>query len=423
MALQDYKQDMETCCRCSACKFVPLETLKGYDHVNACPAIARYNYRAYSGGGKLGIGMGLLDGVLDYSSSKLREIAYNCQLCGACDTSCKYAMDMEVLDPLTEIRAELVRHGNTNPVLDKLVSTMKNDGPMLRSTNVARGQWAKNLEVKDYTKERSEVAYYAGCRTACDQSKWPVAQKTIQLMRKAGIDVGIAPQETCCGTRAYQMGYQEEAINQAKRNAAALKQAGIKTLVCSCAECYFAFKVLYDKLDLKHDLEVLHTSEYFLGLLRQGKLKPTKTVDMTVTYHDPCHLGRQGEPYIQWKGERVPGQIILFNPAKTFRRGTHGVYDAPRQLLQSIPGIKVVEMARHKEFAWCCGAGGGVSETNSEFAKWTAAERVREAAESSPDGLVTACPGCETLLGGAAQADGNAMQVYDIVEVLAQSVL
>ncbi len=83
----------------------------------------------------------------------------------------------------------------------------------------------------------------------------------------------------------------------------------------------------------------------------------------------------------------------------------------------------MVEMARHKEYAWCCGAGGGVSETNPEFAKWTAAERVKEAAETSSDGLVTACPGCETLLGCAAQADGNAMKVYDIVEVLALSAL
>jgi len=423
MALQDYKDDMETCCRCSACKFVPLETVKGYDHVEVCPSIARYNYRAYSGGGRLGLGMGLLDGVIDYHSPKLREVVYDCNMCGACDTSCKYAMDMEVLDPLAEIRAEMVRHGNTNPVLDKLVSNMKNDGPMLSNPNAARSHWAKGLELKDYTKERSEVAYYAGCRTACDQSKWPVAQKTIQLMRKAGIDVGIALQETCCGTRAYQMGYQAEALNQAKRNVATLKQAGVTTLVTSCAECYYAFNVLYDKLELKGDLEVLHTSEYFLRLVREKKLKPAKAVDMKVTYHDPCHLGRQGEPHIPWKGERIPGQIILFNPPKTFRRGTHGVYDAPRQLLQSIPGVKMVEMARHKEYAWCCGAGGGVSETNPEFAKWTAAERVKEAAETSSDGLVTACPGCETLLGCAAQADGNAMKVYDIVEVLALSTL
>ena len=423
MALQDYKDDMQTCCRCSICKFVPLETVKGYDHVTVCPSIARYNYRANSGGGMLGLGMALLDGLLDYSSPKLREIIHNCQMCGACDTSCKYALDMEVLDPIAEIRAELVRHGNTNPVLDTLVSSMKNDAPLMSNPNAARGQWAKNLDVKDYTKEHCEVAYYAGCRTACDQSKWAVAQKTIQLMRKAGIDVGIAPQETCCGTRAYQMGYQADALNQAKRNVETLKRTGVTTLVTSCAECYYAFNVLYGKFELKGKLDVLHTSEYFLRLIQQGKLKPAKAVDMTVTYHDPCHLGRQGEPYVPWKGKRVPGQIILFDPPKTFRRGTHGVYDAPRQLLQSIPGLKVVEMARHKEFAWCCGAGGGVSETNPEFAKWTAAERVKEAAETSSDGLVTACPGCETLLGCAAQADGNAMKVYDIVEVLALSAL
>lgn len=306
MALEHFKDDMSTCCRCSACKFVPLETLKGYEHVEVCPSISRFNYRAYSGGGRLGIGMALLDKQLDYSSPKLLDIIYNCQMCGGCDTSCKYAMDMEVLDPMNEIRAECVKYHNTHPALDKLIASLKNGGSMVLEADAKNGEWAKNLGVKDYTKQTVQVIYHAGCRTVYDKSRWPIAQQTVKLMQKANIDFGVNLNEPCCGGRAYQMGYQDEAISKAKSNLDIFNKSGAKTLVTGCAECYFAFKVLYDKFGLKGNLEILHTSEFFNRLIQEGKLKPTKKVNITVTYHDPCHLGRQGEPYIHWKGKRVP---------------------------------------------------------------------------------------------------------------------
>jgi Fe-S oxidoreductase len=423
MALEEYKDDMKTCCRCSACKYVPLETLKAHDHVNVCPSITRYNYRAYSGGGRLGTGVALLEKKIDYSSKKLLEVVYNCQMCGACDVSCKYAMDMEVLDPLNEIRAECVKHGNTHPALDKLINSLKSGGPMVVGSKAKRGKWIKGLEVKDYARQKTQVIYHAGCRTCYDESIWRVAQNAVKLIQKAGVDLGVAYEESCCGGRAYQMGYQEEAVNQAKQNVEAFKKAGVKTLVTGCAECYFAFNVLYDKFGLKGELEVLHSSQFLARLIREGRLKADKPINMTVTYHDPCHLGRQGEPFVHWKGRRVPGQLIIFDPPKEFRRGTYGVYDAPRKVLSSIPGLKLVEMPRRKEYAWCCGAGGGVQETNPEYARWTAVERMKEAIETTSDALITGCPGCENLLEAAIRDMGQKMKIYDIVDVLAMSAL
>ena len=423
MALEQFREDMTTCNRCSCCKTVTLETLKNTQYVNGCPSIARYGYRAYSGGGRLALGVGLIEGQLDYNSKKLNEITYNCQVCGLCDISCKYAMDMEVLDPIVEIRSELVKHGNTNPVLDKLVGSLKKNGPMVVEASAKQGDWLKGLDVKDYTKEKTDVVYHAGCRTCYDKSLWPVAQKAIKLMKKAGVNVGVAFEEHCCGGRAYQMGYQDEAIKQAKQNMEVLKKAGVKTLVTGCAECYFAFGILYDKFGVKGDLEVLHTSQYFAKMIKEGKIKPRKAVDMTVTYHDPCHLGRQGEPYIKWAGKRKPGQIIIFEPEKTFRRGYNGVYDAPREVLKSIPGLKLVEMDRHMENAWCCGAGGGVKETNPEYAAWTATERINEAKITCASAVVSGCPGCENLLSNTIKKNGETMKVYDLVEILAESVL
>lgn len=423
MALDQFLDDMKTCCRCSCCKYVTLETLKNSQRVDGCPSITRYQWRSHSGGGRLSLGVALAENHLDYNSQKLKEIVYNCQVCGQCDVSCKYAMDMEVLDPIVEIRSELVKHKNTHPVLDKMVDSLSHGGPMVVGGNAKQGEWLKGLDVKDYNKQKTSIVYHVGCRTCYDKALWPVAQKTIKLMQKAKVDVAVATEESCCGGRAYQMGYQEAALAQAKRNMAALKKAGVKTLVTGCAECYFAFAVLYDKFGVKGDLEVLHTSQYFAKLVQEGKLKPKKAVDMTVTYHDPCHLGRQGEPYIKWEGKRVPGQIIIFNPPKEFRRGDKGIYNPPRELLKSIPGLKLVEMDRNMENAWCCGAGGGVKETNPEYAAWTATQRINEAKDTNASAIISGCPGCENNFSSTIKKNGEALKVYDLVEILAESVL
>ncbi|OGN99518.1 MAG: hypothetical protein A2Y58_03375 [Chloroflexi bacterium RBG_13_51_52] len=422
MALTDYQNDMETCCRCSACKFIPLEKVNGFNYVNVCPSISRYDFHAYSGGGRLGMGVALLENKLDYSD-KLLEIVYNCQMCGACDTSCKYAMDMEVLDPINEIRNSCVESGHTVPILDKLITSLRANGSMVLTSGAKRGDWAKELKVKDYTKQKAEVIYHAGCRTCFDRDMWNVAQSAIKLMQKAGIDVAIAHEEPCCGGRAYQMGYKEDAVNRASRNMDVIKKSGVKTLVTGCAECYHAFKVLYDKFGVKGSLEVLHTTEYFDRLIKTGKLKPNKKVELSVTYHDPCHLGRQGEPYIHWQGKQIPGQIILFDPPKEFRRGTFGVYEPPRDVLKSIPGIKLTEMERTKEYAWCCGAGGGVRESNPDFARWTANERIKEVRATGTSVIVSACPGCETSFRDINKENSGSLQVYDVVELLAQAIL
>jgi Fe-S oxidoreductase len=421
MALEEYRQDMETCCRCSACKFIPFENVKGFQNVSICPSIARFNFHAYSGGGRLGIGMAMLEKEL-YYSDKLLEVIYNCQMCGGCDISCKYAMDMEVLDPINEIRIECVASGHTLPTLDRIISSLRKQGSMVPDAKTGRDAWYKRLEVKDYTKHKTETIFHTGCRTAFDPEMWKVARSCISLFKKAGVDIGIAgAKEGCCGGRAFQMGYKADFLRQAEYNMKLIKQSGAKTLVTGCAECYHAFKVLYDKFGLRGNLEVLHTTEYFGRLIQEGKLELEKKINLKVAYHDPCHLGRLGEPYIRWEGKQIPGQIRLFDPPKEFRRGSYGVYEPPREVLQSIPGMKLVEMARIKEYAWCCGAGGGVKENNSEFARWTAGERITEAESTGAKAIVTACPGCEKNFTEAIKDKGKTLEVYDVVELLDQA--
>jgi Fe-S oxidoreductase len=415
MALEEYRDDMKTCCRCSVCKWIHLERLKGYDFAKICPSIAKYNYRAYSGGGRIGLGMALLEGHLDYESPKLQEVIYNCQMCGGCDTSCKYMMDMEVLEPMNEIRAELVKRGNVPAQLQAACGALAKGGSMVVGASVSRNDWMKGLKVAD----KGDVLFHAGCRTAFDEGQWSVAQNTVKLMEKAGVSVAVSASEGCCGGRAFQMGFKDEAEAQAKKMAEGFKAAGVKTIVTDCAECYYAFAVLYDRFKVLDGIEVMHTSQYFAKLIADGKLTPSKPVNETVTYHDPCHLGRQADPWVHGDFKRIDDQFIIFEPEKEYRRGTYGVYDAPRELLKAIPGLKLIEMQRNEESGWCCGAGGGVAEYNPAYALETAQERVREIKSTGATTVVTGCPGCESLLGKAA----GDVKVVDVVDLLAASVL
>jgi Fe-S oxidoreductase len=417
MGLEQYKSDMDMCCRCSACKWIPMQKVSGYQYANVCPSISKFNFHSYSGGGRLNIGAAMLKNGFHYTD-RLLDIVYNCQVCGACGVSCNYAMDMEVMEPIYEFRIQCVKDGKTNPALDKVIAGLRRDGSTVPVMG-KRGDWAADLHLKDATKEKVDVLYHVGCLTSYDKKLQKLARATAKILQKTGVDFGIAGDaETCSGGRAYQMGYQEDFLDQAKKNMALITKAGAKTVVTGCADGYQAFKVLYDKFKLKGNLEVLHISEFIDRLARNGRLQLQKKVDLSVTYHDPCRLGRLGEPWLHWEGEKIPGDRFVFNPPKTYRRGTYGVYEPPRDVLRSIPGVKLTEMTRIKEYSWCCGAGGGVDESNPNFAQWTARERIEEAESTGAEAIVTACPWCEKTFNQAISETGSKLKVYDIVELV-----
>ena len=197
--------------------------------------------------------------------------------------------------------------------------------------------------------------------------------------------------------------------------------SGVKTIVTPCSDCYHALKVQYAKLGM--EIEVLHTVEFIDRLIAEGRIKFTKSVPKTVTYHDPCHLGRQGEPYVAWDGKekKILNQVHTWEPKRPRNNGNHGIYDAPRRVLASIPGLELVEMERIREYAWCCGAGGGCSETYPEYSAWTAGERITEANSTGAEALVTACPWCESSFAKAVDEHGKGIQVLDIIELVKQA--
>jgi Fe-S oxidoreductase len=217
------------------------------------------------------------------------------------------------------------------------------------------------------------------------------------------------------------MGYKGEFTKFAENATELWKAAGIKTVVTSCGDCFHAFTRLYPPLG--SHFEVLHTVQYLDRLIKEGKIKFTKKIPLRVTYHDPCHLGRQGESWEPWEGKekKILGQVVVYEPRKPRYNGANGVYDAPRNVLKSIPGIELVEMERNREYAWCCGAGGGVKEAYPDFSNWTATERIEEAKSTGAEAIVTACGWCESNFSEAIKIAGNKMKVFDVAELVQQA--
>ena len=316
----------------------------------------------------------------------------------------------------------MVEDGQTLPQHTAIIDNLRKERNTMLKPNAERGQWAEGLEIKHLNTEKVEVLFYAGCHFSYDKELQQVARTAVTLLKNDGVDVGImGKEEGCCGGRVFQMGYQAEFTKCAKSNIEAWTKAGVKKVITSCSDCYHAFKRLYPRVSSK--FEVLHTVEFIDQLIKQGKIKFTKTIPMTITYHDPCHLGRLGEPYVPWKGEekKIKGQIVVYEPRKPRYNGAWGIYNPPRDVLKSIPGIELVEMERIREYAWCCGAGGGVREAYPDFSNWTATERIEEAKVTGAEAIVSACPWCERNFIDAVNTMGDRMKVFDVVELVQQA--
>jgi len=420
MAYQDYTHDMQRCTRCSYCKWIPYRYIKSTDFMEGCPSVARYLWHAYSASGKFNMAYSLLKDRIEIDETFL-DVLYHCHMDGSCDVSCKVQQDLEPLQLMQELRIKCVEEGQLLPAHMLVIEGLRKEDNMMQSPKADRGKWAEGLDVKDLAKESAEVVYHAGCRYSYDEELQPIARAGLQILRDAGVDIGImGADEACCGGRAYELGYAGELTKYAEHQLETLRTAGVKVLVTPCADCYAAFRVLYDKIGKKPEIEIFHITQYIHRLIEEGKIRFTKKIPLTVTYHDPCHLGRLGEPWIHWQGKetRAMGPMIIHDPPKKFRRGTNGVYETPREILKAIPGLRLVEMYRIREYAWCCGAGGGVIDAHPDFAVWTGTERLKEARAVGAEAIVSACGWCKRNFLDAAAASGDNMEVYDIIELV-----
>jgi len=423
MALEDFAAEMDRCSQCSYCKWIPYDQVKSWRFAKNCPSIAYHNFNSYSARGRYAVGRSLLKGQSGYSDA-VRDVVYTCLACGSCDVSCKVCRyNLEPLEMVRELKFRLVDDGQRLSEHQALVNSLNKESNTMDCSRSERGFWADEIDLPRLPDERAEVLFHAGCRYSFDKELQKSARAAVSILRRAGVNIGILGEhEMCCGGRIYSMGYRDVFTRFANANLAAWAKAGVKTVVTSCSDCYHTFKRLFPKLGSQ--VKVFHTVEYLDLLLQQGKLKFQHEIPIRVTYHDPCHLGRQGEPNIPWEGveKKIKGQIVVYEPKKPRYNGAWGIYDPPRNVLKHIPGMKLVEMERIREYSWCCGAGGGVREAYPEFSQWTAGERIAEASATGAEALVTACPWCERNFLDAIKVHGDPMKVYDVVDLVQEAI-
>jgi Fe-S oxidoreductase len=388
--------------------------MRGWAYAEICPIHMRYHYDAFSGQGFINIAQELLEGELKYEDGLIEHI-YTCTTCGACDINCKSVRDMEVLDTILALRAKCVEDGQgPMPKHKEYTRHVETNHNIYGRSHDQRFNWLPgDVSLSDGAK----VAYFAGCTTSYLHPD--IACDTVKILNAGGMDFKVLHvEEYCCGAPLWRTGQIEVAKKLVEHHLDVFRKQGIKTIITSCAECYGTFKGFYPRI-AKLDFEVLHITEVIQRMLREGKIKLSKNINMKVTYHDPCLLGRLSELYVPWNG-----QIKAFgyhDPPKQWRRGTKGVYEAPRETLKSIPGIELIEMTRNEESGFCCGGGGGVTVAFPDFAQWVALERLDEAKSTGAEAIVSCCPFCKSSFEKVIGIEKGAIRYLDLTEIVVKS--
>lgn len=396
--LSKLQQMVVSCSRIGDCRQMVKPAVGRYD---VCP-VKDYlgGFEPYMARGKLRMADGLLKGTLGVSEG-LAKAFYECTLCGSCKEACHKSGNACIELPISRwidhvklfeaIRADLVESGfGPMPRHKELYGSIKKEHNPYFEKHDERGKWMHG-ETKLPTK--GKLVLYTGCTEPYRQPE--LLTSLLGILNAAEIKVAVMnPEEYCCGSVAIRTGNRALAENLAKHNVEALKNAGAKDVLVHCSGCYRTMKVDYPDIVGKLPFNVVHATEFIRDLIKDGKLVLKEgAVDGKVTYHDPCHLGRQA-----------------------------GVYDPPRDVLKAIPGLQLVEMKRIRENAWCCGAGGGVKSAFPDLAVSVGVDRITEAEATKADFISSACPFCRSNLLEAAKAKKARINVKDVVELTASAI-
>lgn len=419
--LETLRHEMTKCVRCSLCKLVPMPTIQDSRFISACPPVDEYHFHAYSGGGMQVMALSLLDGRIELDQD-LARIVSACTTCGMCDVACKFIMSAERQEVIMALKEHLIENALALPAQQVRSENLIQFGYSIGNPDLTPGAWADGLGIKKLPGDDADVLLFAGVGTCQDELHSSSARKLARILQKAGVDLGIlAENEPDSGIEVYWTGHRQVFEKQSNKVVDLLDQTGVKTIVTLCGEDLGMLRGKYPLFGQAPQARVLHASEFLLQLIQKGKLHLLNPIQKKVTYHDPCYLGRQSEAPQDWQGEekRTHGVMTYFVPPKPVNYGVHGVFDAPRQILQRIPGLKLVEMKRIREYAYCCGGGGGVPDTHPGVARSAARHRLEEARSTEAEIMVTACQHCRRNLDQWQEDDF--MPVVDLVDLVYQA--
>lgn len=359
--LEDYYKVIYNCCKCAMCRNISPWEMQSKKFKDICPSGTRFLFEAYFAPGKMEITRALLDEEIQITD-RLMHIIFACPLCGGCQTQCEEVNIVNPLDILQKLRIKVVNERGPLPAHAKFAQSIKQFHNPYNEPHEHRLDWLpKNLKLR----ENAKIAYFVGCTSSYRRDE--IAKSTVNILDSLNVEFNILQSdEWCCGSPLFMTGQLDDGIKLMRHNLEVLSKKKIDTLIFSCAGCYRTFKEIYPQYSGISDFKILHFTEFMANYLNNHDVK-LREYPKKVTYHDPCHLGRHSK-----------------------------IYDAPREILKKIPRLKLLEMERIKENAWCCGAGGGVSSAFKDFSYWTTSKRLEEAKITGADIVTTACPFCIT---------------------------
>jgi Fe-S oxidoreductase len=314
---------------------------------------------------------------------------YRCVGCEACMDQCPHGVNIP--DIFRAGRRLLVDFGSYPDALKGIVQKIHNVGNPLGEPREKRRDWASELDVPAF-ETGMDYLYFACCIPSYDPRLKSVAQATAKVLKAAGVSFGIlGSKERCCGEAIRRIGAESVFDEVRQANTAAFREAGVKSVVVSSPHCYSSFLKDYPETDA--DFEVTHISQVLARLIQDGRLKPVKPFEKKVVYHDPCVLGRQ-----------------------------NGIYDEPRQVLRSVPGLDLLEVEDFcRNLSVCCGAGSGGLWMEWEKTERIAAVRVKQLADTGADVIAVACPYCLQMIEETAKSMQIDIPVMDITEILLEA--
>jgi len=371
MVLKSIADEFDQCIKCGLCQAT-------------CPVCKELLLEKYTPRGKIQLARYYSQGELDLSSH-YQDIFAKCLLCGACVTTCPSGVELNKV--FISMREEIAKKKGVHHKMEELVRSLVVNYNISGEDNSQRGEWRdflKDLPDHMYQKGKAEVVYFVGCVASFFPMVHKIPQNLVRILELANVDFTIlGGEEWCCGFPLIGAGVPEKAREMMKHNLEKVNELRAKRVVFSCPSCYRTWKEYYDT-----DLDLFHSTQFIARLIKDEAIH-LREVNTRVTYHDPCDLGRNG-----------------------------GVYDAPREILKSIPGLTLVELENNRDQCVCCGGGGNLEMADSALSETMAQKKIEEIQRTGAKTVVTSCQQCIRTIKSRARRQKINLDVRDITELV-----
>ncbi|HIJ20161.1 MAG TPA: (Fe-S)-binding protein [Deltaproteobacteria bacterium] len=354
----------------------------------SCPTYIVKKNEAYSPRGRNAITRFAIEKTLELNEDTEKAI-FTCLGCGACTVVC--LSSVKTKDLIFQNRECQVDRGFYPKVAERLVKTLAKARNISDDDQEDRSEWQelmKNLPEEALEKEHADILFFVGCVA----SFFPMVQKIpanmARILQEAHVDFTIlGGEEWCCGFPLVGAGMPEKLEELKEHNLQKVKDVGAKTIVFTCPSCLHTWKHLYNT-----DVKLVHASQMIAELIESGKVTLKNPIDATVTYHDPCDLGRNT-----------------------------GIYEEPRAVLKSIPGIRFVDLPMNRKFSICCGGGGNVEMTEPDLSAQVAQMKLDSIKAVGADMVVTGCQQCVRTMATRARRQKMDLEVKDLTELVVEA--